>query len=700
MSGTDQPVARVAPVTDDLFGVAAVDPYRWMEDDSAELDEWLAGQAAYTDATLAALPDRAALGERIADLTRDEVRAADFVLRAGLVFHRDRPEGADVPVLVVADGDTTRVLLDPATLPGEQRSNLDWFAPSHDGKHVVCGISLGGAEMGTLRVLDVATGELSGDGVPQVFFGGVSWLPDDDGFVYHRYPEVPPETPPAERRYGSGTFLHRLGTAFADDVPLLAPGTAPGVPLAPKDMPYVVLPAGSDVMVGIVLHAASGESLIHLLREWSLYVAPLSALADPGSCPWRLVATPADELTGWALHEGILYLITHAGGAGSHVVSVPVDDPVLADATVVVAPGERSVLSVHAVGDHLLVRDIVAGRDELRRVPLAGGEAVDVSLPFPGSVVELATDEDSAVVVVESWTRSPVALRYDPVAGSLTDTGWIAPSPVDLSSIVTTEVEVPARDGTLVPLAILHRRGLELDGERPTLLSGYGSYGLVISRDFAPRLLAWCERGGVMAYAGLRGGGEHGPAWHVAGKGANKENTITDFVDCAEYLVARGFTRPGKLGGLGASAGGVPTGGAIVRRPELWAAMVMLVAVTNTTRTEFTENGPVNVPEFGTSTTEQGARDLLITDSYLRVTDGVAYPAVLLTAGRNDARVAVWQPGKMAARLQAATTSDPVRRPVLLRVDYGAGHGQGLPHDLLVALFADVYAFLLAAMRD
>jgi prolyl oligopeptidase len=508
---------------------------------------------------------------------------------------------------------------------------------------------------------------------------------------------VRPDTPPAGRRSGSGTFLHRTGTSFADDVPVLAPGTAPGVRLEPKDRPYVVVPADSDVMVAVVSHSASGGALTHQLREWSLYVAPRSALTDPANCPWRLVATPADELTGWALHRDTLYLITHAGGIGSHVVSVPVADPVLGDATVVVPPRERSVVSVHVVGDHLLVRDMVAGRDELRRVPLAGGECVELQLPFPGSILELTTDDDSAVVVVGSWTRSPVALRWDPVTGSLADTGWIKPSPVDLSSITTTEVEVPVRDGTLVPLAILHAEGLALDGDRPTLLSGYGSYGLVIPRVFSPQLLAWCERGGVVAYAGLRGGGEHGPAWHAAGKGANKEHTITDFVDCAEYLVARGYTRPAKLAGSGGSAGGIPTGGALVRRPGLWAAMVMQVAVTNTTRMEYTENGPVNVPEHGTSTTEQGARDLLITDSYLRVTDGVAYPAVLLTAGRNDARVAVWQPGKMAARLQAATSSD---RPVLLRVDYGAGHGQGMPHDLRVGLMADIYAFLLAAMRE
>lgn len=697
MRGKNLPVARVAPVTDDLFGVAAVDPYRWMEDDGAELENWLAGQAAYTEAALAALPDRAALVDRIDELTRDHVRAANFAVRGDLVFHRDHPDGADVPVLVVTDGTTQRVLLDPATLPGEQRDNLDWFTPGHEGRHVACGISSGGAEMGTLRLLDVATGELSEDGVPGVFFGGVSWLAGDTGFVYLRYPEVSPDTPPAARRYGSGTFLHRMGTSFADDVPVLAPGTAPGVRLEPKDRPYVVVPTDSGVMVAVVSHAASSGEPTHHLTGWSMYVAPLSALADPATCPWRLVATPADELTGWALHEGTLYLVTHAGGAGSHVVSVPVDDPVIADATVVVPPGKRSVVSVHVVGDHLMVRDMVAGRHELRRVPLVGGDCVEVPLPFPGSIVELTADGDSAVLVLESWTRSPVALRYDPATGALADTGWIKPPPVDLSAIVTTEVEVPARDGTLVPMAILHTEGLDLDGDRPALLSGYGSYGLVIPRAFSPQLLAWCERGGVIAYAGLRGGGDHGPAWHAAGKGVNKENTITDFVDCAEYLVARGYTRPAKLAGTGGSAGGIPTGGALVRRPELWAAMVMQVAVANSTRMEYTENGPVNVPEFGTSTTEQGARDLLITDSYLRVTDGVAYPAVLLTAGRNDARVAVWQPGKMAARLQAATASD---RPVLLRIDYGAGHGQGMPRDLRVKLSADIYAFLLAAMRE
>jgi prolyl oligopeptidase len=205
-------------------------------------------------------------------------------------------------------------------------------------------------------------------------------------------------------------------------------------------------------------------------------------------------------------------------------------------------------------------------------------------------------------------------------------------------------------------------------------------------------MLAWYERGGVYAYAGLRGGGEYGRDWHEAGLGPRKENTITDFIDCAEYLIKEGYTSPERLAGEGASAGGIPTGGALVRRPDLWAAMIMQVPAANTTRLEFSENGPINVPEHGSITIESGLHDLLITDCYLRVRDGVRYPAVLLTAGLNDPRLAVWQPAKMAARLQAASASG---RPVLLRVDPHAGHGLGSTQTQRNELTADILAFLL-----
>jgi prolyl oligopeptidase len=255
-------------------------------------------------------------------------------------------------------------------------------------------------------------------------------------------------------------------------------------------------------------------------------------------------------------------------------------------------------------------------------------------------------------------------------------------------------LQAPARDGTLIPVTVVHRKGLPLDGGNPTLLTGYGSYGLTDLPEFRPEMLAWYEAGGVYAVAHLRGGGAYGRQWHEAGRGRSKHTTITDFIDCAEYLIAHGYTPPERLAGDGASASGIPTGGALVRRPELWAAMVMHVAMVNATRVEFSENGPINVPEFGSVTTEEGLRGLLIIDPYLRVRDGTPYPAVLLTAGMNDPRIPAWQPAKLAARLQAATTSG---RPVVLRVEAHGGHGFGSTRDQESALLADELAFLLHA---
>ncbi|HEY0804619.1 MAG TPA: prolyl oligopeptidase family serine peptidase [Pseudonocardiaceae bacterium] len=689
-----QPVARVDVVRETLFGTALADPYRWMEEDGAEFGDWTAGQAQYADEYLQGLPGRSELLARVAELTASAVTSSGFAMAGDRVFLLRQDVDADVPVLVVRDGAGERVLLDPAELSGDEHSHLDWYVPCPDGSRVVVGISRGGSENSTLRMLDVATGALSADGVTGTLHGAVRWLPDGTGFVYHRYRDPAPGTPPAERRHNSGTYLHRLGTGLDEDVLVLARGLNPGVPMAPPDRPFLTCPAGSDWMIAVISHSALGASITEALNNCTFYVAPRAALADPTTCPWRKVADPADGVTAHATHGDTLYLVTYRDAPRSRVLAVSLAE--VAEPAVVVPCGERAVSAVHEVGKYLLVRDIDGGVSRLRRVPLAGGAPQDVPLPVEGTITEFTAHPDgsSAFLVLSSWTHSPRAYRYD--GTTVEDTGWIPPSPVDFGGIEVTDVRVPVRDGTLVPLTVLHRKGIALDGTHPALLTGYGSYGFVRPRQFAPELLAWYERGGIYALAGLRGGGEYGPEWHEAGRGLNKENTITDFIDCAEYLVATGYTRPDRLAGEGGSAGGIPTGGALVRRPDLWAAMVMHVPAVNLTRQEFSENGPINTPEFGTVTTEDGLRDLLIVDSYLRIEDGTRYPAVLLTAGLNDPRVAAWQPAKMAARLQAATRSG---RPVLLRVDPHAGHGFGSTREQRNAVDADGFAFLLNELR-
>ena len=674
--------ARVQTVVDTLYGRELPDPYRWMEDEGPELREWLLGQGAAAQRHFAGLPLRDELLARLDELTKDTVEITAFATAGDRVFFL-RQTG-DVPVLVLREGDNERVLLDPAALPGEEHSHLDWYEPSPDGGLVACGISQGGAEMGTVHVLDVATGELTRTPLRNSPYGHPSWLPDGSGFTCQSYPDPDLALPPDRRRDDCAAWLHLIGSD--EPVLLLRRGHNPTLPVAAVDRPWLLLPTDSDLMFALISHSASGDSLTEEMPDFSLYAAPKSGLDDTATVQWRKIADPADGLTGFALHGDTLYVVSNQDAPRAEVQAWSLTD---GTRRTLVPGGERAVMGVKVIGDHLVVRDVDAGYARLRRIPLAGGEIEEVPLPGDGVIVQwsAAPDGRTALIVFSSWTQPPTAYRYE---GELHETDWIPPVPGDFSDIEVTELRAPARDGVQIPLTVLHRKGMPLDGENPTIMTGYGSYGLVLPRRFSPRLLPWLERGGVYALAGLRGGGEYGRQWHLAGKLANKENTITDFIDCAEHLVAAGYTRPERLAGDGGSAGGLPTGGAIVRRPDLWAAMVMQVAVTNMTRMEFTENGPINAPEFGSVATEQGLLDLLIVDSYLRVVDGTAYPAVLFTLGLNDMRVVAWQPAKMAARLQAATSSG---RPVLVRVEEHAGHGRGSTRDQRNAIIADMHAF-------
>ena len=253
-------------------------------------------------------------------------------------------------------------------------------------------------------------------------------------------------------------------------------------------------------------------------------------------------------------------------------------------------------------------------------------------------------------------------------------------------------MSVKSWDGTLVPLSIVHKRTLRRDGSNPVLLEGYGAYGFSTFPSFGPVELAFLERGGILATAHVRGGGENGRAWYDGGRGATKPNTWKDAIACAEYLVQNAYTRPEKLVIWGTSAGGIFAGGAITERPDLFAAAIMSVPVADTVRFEFSQNA-LNTPEFGTVKDEAGFRNLLAMSPYARVKDGTRYPAVLLTGGLNDPRVDVWQPAKMAARLLAATTSG---KPILLRVKADEGHGIGSTMAQFWNDLADVYAFTLS----
>jgi prolyl oligopeptidase len=698
------PAARTEVVQDTYFGVTVDDPYRWLEDlGSDEVRGWLEGQAAHARTVLDALPHRETLRARVAELRGHAPARSAFAVAGGSVFHLRQDPGAEVPALVVRGPSDApeRVLLDPDAVTGADHHAIDWYVPAPDGRHVACGVSQGGSERSTLHVVEAGTGRLLDDTVTEVSFPFVSWLEDGGSFrsfVYHRHRDPPAGAPPEERRLDSRSLLHRLGDDTEADAVVLARGLNPRVPMTRRDRPFLAVSPRGGWLLAIVSHGAlGGRTTDEELTDCTLYVAPRAGLADPAACPWRRVAGVEDAVAAYALTEETLYLVSGRDAPRYQVLAVPPAEPDLDTAGVVVPQGPRVVEAVKVVGDHLLVRDLDAGVARVRRVALDGGEPEDLALPVQGTILEWAAGPDRGEVLLRlaSWTAAPRVYRCQVASGELSDTGW-APSPADLGGLEERRVEATARDGTPVPLSIIHARGLPRDGGNPTLLEAYGSYGFAMRPEFSPEMLAWYERGGVYAVAHVRGGGEHGREWHEAGRGTGKETTVSDLIDCAEHLVGQGYTRPDRLAGKGVSAGGIAAGGALVRRPDLWAAMVLQVPLVNALRAETGENGPINVPEFGSVTTEEGLRGLLVMDAYLRVRDGVAYPAVLLTAGMNDPRVDVWQPAKMAARLQAATTSG---RPVLLRIEAEAGHGFGSTASQRDSLLADELAFLLDQLQ-
>jgi prolyl oligopeptidase len=692
------PAAPVREVTDTYFGRAIVDPYRWMENEKdPELASWLKAQNDYTRATLDALRGRQKLLDRILALDRATARVFGVQAVGGRYFYYKIDADSDVPKVYVRDvaGGAERLLIDPDKRnPKGTHSSIDFFAPSWDGTKVAYGISQGGSEQSVIHAMDVASGNVLADSIDRALYSYVSWLPDNTSFFYFRLPERAADAPAADRLKGAITYVHRLGTDPDADAAVFGHGLSPDVQMTDRDWPLVSYVPGSKFLIGYIAHGVK--------NELTLYAAPVDRLAGART-PWRKLADVEDEVTGFDRRGDDVYLLTHKGAPRFKIVRTSLVKPDLAAAEVVVPEGQAVVTSVGVAADGLYYKEMEAGMSWISRLGW-GGKPGRIPLPFQGSIAGTLTTpgiftmptEPGVTFGITGWTRSHVWFHYDPARNQTTDTGLVAPTPVDFSGIEATQVLVPSHDGVKVPLSIIHKADLKKDGQRPTLIVGYGAYGISMEPYFQPARLAWLERGGVLAWAHVRGGGEYGEEWHLAGQKKTKTNTILDFIACSEYLVKNGYTSPRHLAGSGTSAGGVLIGGALTRRPDLFAAAIPRVGLMNSLRFETSQGGPGNVPEFGTSKVKEEFEALYEMDAYHHVKAGTAYPAVLVTSGFNDPRVPVWQAAKFAARLQAATRD----KPVLLRVDYDAGHGLGSTRSQIAAQIADEYGFLLWQFGD
>jgi prolyl oligopeptidase len=664
-----------------LHGREVVDAYRWLEDGTSdETRAWVAEQNAHTRRVLDGLPIRSALRDRLDRLlTVGSVGAP--VSRGGRYFYARRDGRQDQPVLVVHDSrlqSAERVLLDPVAEDPSGLVALDWWYPSWGGDLLAYGTSCGGDEWSTLRVREVETGvDRPAEEIPRTMWCSLAWLRDDSGFCYTRYPE-PGSVPAGEERYHNHVFLHHLGQDWRADPRLFGAGRAK------EDFPSVHV---SD----------DGRWLLVVVSQgWARTDVFLLDLTRPDAPPVPL-QTGVEAVTDGDFGGDSLFLRTNLESPNYRVLRV---DPRHPHARHEIVP-ERSdavVAQLRPVAGRLALEELQHASSRVRLYAIDGAFEREVQLPGLGTVTGLHGEWQSDSQLSFGFTSfgSPsAAYRVLSDAGRaelLAAGAW----PAGLESVpqVVRQVWYASRDGTPVSMFLVHRPDLALDGNAPTLLTGYGGFNLSRTPTYDSSVQLWLAAGGVYALPNLRGGGEYGEAWHQAGMLANKQNVFDDFLCAAEWLIGTGYTRPERLAIVGGSNGGLLVGAALTQRPELFKAVVCRVPLLDMLRYHLFGMAQVWVAEYGSAQDVEQFAWLLDYSPYQRVRDGQPYPAVLLMAAEHDSRVDPLHARKMAARLQAAAPDESSSGPILLRIETEAGHGQGKPRHKLVDEATDMWSFL------
>ncbi len=691
------------PVTDDYFGKKIIDPYRWMEAGVSDphFVVFLKKQNQATKTVLAKLAvPRAKLLARIEAFDSATTMTRDWVRAGTSFFYRETAPHASDAVLRVRDsGGMVRTLLDPKDYKSSAKhAAIDYFVPSNDGLYVAVGVSLGGSEDSTLSIIDVANGKTLPDAISRTQYGAPSWRSDQKSFFYFRQQKLTRDAPPTATYENGRTFLHVLGTDPEQDVAIFGPGL-PGSPNIPK-AGFSSITASPDSAYVVATYSAGTTD------NGSVYVAS-ERDATRSDTPWKQILSPEDKLsTGDSpivLLGGKLYILSNKESPNGGILVFDLERLENQPKTVV-APSEAVLDAIYGANDALYIsgrKGIAKTLARLQYSDIATSE--QITLPVQGSTfsIDASPMQPGILFGLQSWIVPPLAYRYNPKTNNLSDTELQPKNPIDFSKLEVREVQAASTDGATVPISIILRRDINLDGSHLTLFEGYGAYGISCDPDFNPRYLpaifAWIERGGVFAVAHVRGGGEYGERWHLAAQKATKQHTVDDMIATARYLIENKYTSPDRLAVRGTSAGGIAVGNSIVQHPELFAAAIDNVGVTNMLRFQITQGGAANIPEFGDVKKPEEFEWLYAISAYHHISDGIRYPAVLGVTGINDPRVPSWMIAEFVARLQRATSSG---KPVLLRVDFDAGHGLGSNRTQLEQAAADQLSFLLWQMGD
>ncbi len=678
----DYPPAAKKPVSDTFHGVTVTEDYRWLEDAAnPEVKAWSEKQFALARATLDAMPQRAKLRERFAAFNQSAaIRYQRFQHAGGELFAMKRTPPRNQPALVtirsVDEPASERVVVDPNAIDSKGTTAIDWYAPSLDGRYVAVALSERGSEDGAAHVYEVATGRKLDDVVPRVQYatagGSIAWDADATGFYYTRYP-LPGERPAEDLHFFQQVWFHKLGSPASTDKYVIG-----------REFPRIAEISLATTRDGRYLLATVKNGDGGEVAYW---------LRNP-SHRWTKVAAFDEGVKSMELgFDGRIYAIARKGTPRGRVIAMPMAQPILSLAREVVPQGDGVIEALSPTATRLYVVTMAGGPTEVRVYGLDGKpQGTLPSEPVSRNGIGTRLEDDEILVNGNSYLSPFAWYRYGRKGTTLEPTPFAEKSPVDFKDAEVVREMARSKDGTMVPVNLVMRKGTKRDGSNPVLLYGYGGYGLSQLPVFSDRIRVWLDAGGIYAVANLRGGGEFGEAWHLAGNLTKKQNVFDDMIGVAEHLVARGYTKPERLAAMGGSNGGLLMGAILTQRPELFRAIVSSVGIHDMLRVELSPNGAFNVTEFGSVKDKAQFEALHAYSPYHRVKDKTAYPAVFLTSGANDGRVDPANSRKMAARLQAATSSG---RPVLLRINPDTGHGRGTSMATRVEQDADTYAFLM-----
>ncbi len=679
------PATPKQAVTDEYQGIKVIDEYRWLEDSTAPaVQRWVDEQNKFSRSVLEKIPARTAIADRLKDLYGNRAVIYYNFYQRRMFFAMKLQPGKNQPLLVMLkspdDLSSEQVILDPNVLNPKGTTAIDFYVPSLDGRFVAVSLSENGSEDGSAHVYETATGKKLPDVIPRVQYstagGSLEWNKDASGFYYTRYPRGN-ERPAEDMTFYQQVYFHQLGAPLSEDTYVIG-----------KEFPRIAeitLSTTEDAsyLLASVANGDGGEFAHYLLGP---------------SGTWTQLTRFSDQIKSVLFGpNGMLYLLMVSGAPRGKILSMPLDNPKLSEAKTVVPESDVTIESFIPAATRLYVSEMKGGPSEVAVYDLSGKRLSSVpTRPVSAVQIGLRLKGDEILFGSVSYLEPFAWYRFDPATGTVTKTSLAGTSSVNFDDAQVVREFAISKDGTKIPINIISRKGMKLDGRNPTILYGYGGYGVNLTPNFMRRNRLWLDAGGVYVEANLRGGSEYGEEWHSAGKLTKKQNVFDDFVACARHLIERKYTSPSKLAIEGGSNGGLLMGAALTQHPELFRAVVSYAGWYDMLRVEVSPNGAFNVPELGTVKDPEQFRALYAYSPYHRVKDNTAYPAVLFITGDNDGRVDPMHSRKMAARLQAATKS---KLPILLRTSSDIGHGAGSSLGARIAQESAVFAFLFDQLK-